>query len=176
MTADGTAPPMATAIDEPARLRSSGADRAAVAVMWVGLVVGIVSKFAFGGWGLFLVVVTSPISIGLLVVGAAFATHALLGTRSASRRRHPALPSRYRAGAWTLGLGALVAGGVVPDVGDVGDPQSGLGWVLGLDQAPELTALAGLAWLVAAAAAIAAIVVCLGDWRALRGEAATARG
>jgi|GEM_PF-662943 len=176
MTADGSAPPTATAaIDEPVHLRSSGADRAAVAAMWVGLVVGLVSKFAFGGWVLFVLVVTSPITIALLVVGAAFATHALLGTRSASRRRHPTLPRPYRATAWALGLGSLIAGTVIPDGGDEGDPQSGLAWALGLDHAPELSALAVLAWFVAAAAAVAAIVECLWDWRALRREVAAAR-
>ena len=101
--------PMAPVADAPRYAPIARADVVALVAAWVGFVVGLVLKMEYGGWGVFLIIMYSPLILGVPVAGAATLTHAM-AAHSSTRRRYGHVPVRYRRLAWTIGAGILVAG------------------------------------------------------------------
>ena len=173
-----TAPPPMTPVrtDDIRLAPVTAASCAAVVAVWAGVVGGIVLKAAFGGWMLLVIMIGSPILVGIPVLGAACVTHALVAC-SSTRRRYAVVPRRYVAAAWAIGAGMFVAGAVLPDGGDDEPARSAVSAALGLDTASDSWfPVSQVAWLVAAVAAALAVWWVAADRRARRRWAVTEPG
>lgn len=128
--------------------------------MWALFAVAIVVKVVFPGWGIVVVIMLSPLVLGLPALGAAALTSLLVGRR----RLRPEPPRWLLSLASLLGLGMLVSASVFPDSGDTEGSTSVLLTLLGSETAaPWMETVTVVAWCVAAGASAVAIVVWVRD-------------
>lgn len=119
----------------PSRARPARADVVAAVVVWLGVLLALVAKIGWGGWGILLLLYWWPLSVVLPIVAAWVVARPLLGLGTVHKVLGYA-PRRYRVLAWVIGLGMLVCYGAMPDGGDVGETRSALSSLLGSSFAP----------------------------------------